>query len=597
MIELAAAMVQAVTMWIAATCIMTGLGYAVRRLFGLRVDGCEEALRLPWLGWGVALVVLQFWHFQFPVRGFAFCVLAVPGVAGLLWGAGDLRRAVRGSGRIGLCLGALSLGVALWMAYHSTTQANNYDSGLYQLTSVRWAYTYPVVPGLGNLHARLAFNNSYFLYVAVLDWGWFAGRSHQLAGALLLLWALGRSAAGGWRVLTDRRSCRAHHLLDFLLLVPIVRLPMFGYHFHSNPSPDLGGYLLGFVLGSELLRLLERTAAAEDMPAPRETRQTAFQFVYIVFLCAVGITVKLSFLVFAGAASLLALWAMLSSPAGSRRCAVRAILWAGAGLAMVILPWMVRGVILSGYLLFPGTHAGFPLPWRVPADVADHEAAIVRSWARKQHVPPEQVLGNWSWLREWIARMLGKPFEVVLPLGLALTLAPLLAGRGRVRSAGVGARRRTVLFLAVPCGVLLCWFWLAPEPRFAGFAFWLLGAGAVSLALQRYSRQAAAAIGLACLVLFFGQSMNVLEFLHEWQRDMGPARVGRTEIKTTQSGLRVHVPVGDNRAWDAPLPWTPYFNPQLRLRRPGELESGFILESESHPVPHPLPRERGRGPG
>jgi hypothetical protein len=28
---------------------------------------------------------------------------------------------------------------------------------------------YPIVPGLGNLHPRLAFNSAYFLYAAALD--------------------------------------------------------------------------------------------------------------------------------------------------------------------------------------------------------------------------------------------------------------------------------------------------------------------------------------------------------------------------------------------------------------------------------------------
>jgi hypothetical protein len=49
------------------------------------------------------------------------------------------------------------------------------------------------------------------------------------------------------------------------------------------------------------------------------------------------------------------------------------------------------------------------------------------------------------------------------------------------------------------------------------------------------------------------------------------------EEKVTDSGLRVMVPVSDQRAYNAPLPTTPYFNHRLRLRVPeAGLQGGFV---------------------
>jgi len=47
---------------------------------------------------------------------------------------------------------------------------------------------------------------------------------------------------------------------------------------------------------------------------------------------------------------------------------------------------------------------------------------------------------------------------------------------------------------------------------------------------------------------------------------------------TTDSGLVLHIPVASDQCWDAELPCTPYPNPKLRLRRPDDLSSGFVLE-------------------
>ena len=48
----------------------------------------------------------------------------------------------------------------------------NIDSGRYHFESMRWAASYPIVPGLGTLRRQFSLNSAYFLYVAMLDVGW-----------------------------------------------------------------------------------------------------------------------------------------------------------------------------------------------------------------------------------------------------------------------------------------------------------------------------------------------------------------------------------------------------------------------------------------
>jgi hypothetical protein len=51
----------------------------------------------------------------------------------------------------------------------------------------------------------------------------------------------------------------------------------------------------------------------------------------------------------------------------------------------------------------------------------------------------------------------------------------------------------------------------------------------------------------------------------------------------TDSGLVVHVPKDstEDQCWDAPLPCAPSADRRLRLRRPGDLGSGFVIDRES----------------
>ncbi len=43
------------------------------------------------------------------------------------------------------------------------------DNILYHLNTIHWLNEYPTIPGLGNLHGRLAFNQSYFSFLVPLN--------------------------------------------------------------------------------------------------------------------------------------------------------------------------------------------------------------------------------------------------------------------------------------------------------------------------------------------------------------------------------------------------------------------------------------------
>src|SRR5262249_1826625 len=80
--------------------------------------------------------------------------------------------------------------VILWVADRALDGPYVYDSGLYHFSSVRWANEQPLPPGLGNLHGRLAYNQSYFLFVSFVNLLPKRGDGHNFTNSLLLVFTI-----------------------------------------------------------------------------------------------------------------------------------------------------------------------------------------------------------------------------------------------------------------------------------------------------------------------------------------------------------------------------------------------------------------------
>jgi hypothetical protein len=555
-----------------------------------------------WIGWGTLIVVLQVWHLFLPINGWAFAVVAVLGILGLIlhWGKiAGAWRALRGLGwRFGLLL-AIGL---IWLAGQAMGPPGpGGDSGLYHLPAVLWYRTFPVVPGLGNVHDRLGFNNSYFLYVALLDAAPSVVRCYHLVNGLLVAVAMTQLLLGLFSAARDWPRARLSDLLQALLLFSLL-ISARSAVFISTIAPNVAVYVLGIVVGVQLLEFLQ--AANEDPSRPPYA---------IVFLSCVGITLKLSFLALGAAASATALgiwFARRRKEGGGSLLSVGAVSFACAALPLI--PWVIHGIILTGYIAFPSTFGAMPVDWRVPRSVALRQQREIYSWARKPWANPADVLGNWKWLRPWLwdnihRSLLIGPCVLALLSGiliLAFWLRNRLAVRGRVW-----------LFFLTPAAALAFWFVTAPAPEFAGAAFVLLGCGAAAFALAPHCESAARflssgrgrstatwcfrlVICMAALMLISGKSAAVRTLRRERSLPTALAQLGvnsefvmghpfydrlepvpRPPYTTfvTDSGLHLNVPANDVFCWEIPLPSAPRPISNLALRHDGRLQDGFVI--------------------
>jgi hypothetical protein len=593
MAELLKAMILVLASWVALFFVFSGVGLIPLRLFGLP-GATHLAPRWMflsfWLGWALTLAILQLWHLAFAVNWVALCLVWLLGMVGLflyrreLWAL--LKTEWRERKRVWLAVGL----AALWLANLALGGMTNYDDSLYRLQSMKWAESYPIVPGLGNVHGRLAHNSSYFLYAALLDVGEWAGRAYHLAAGLLSVVLLAHSIRSLAALFSARGKKRIYPLFNSLLLAPIL-IEVSGGNI-SSLSTAMPAFVLGVVLLGETLRVLLH---AKELDGREET----YTLVWFAALACAGLVVERSFTSLAVTAFLIVLAAWLVRRQGrTRRETLKALGWAAAAVGFIVVPWMARGVILSGYPFYPSVFGGFNVPWRVPRALVISEANWIRSWPRTPNVFWGEVLGDLGWLRSWadsLPRDLLRALEVTFFAGIFALFARKSDRRAEPRRLSPG------LFLLPAVVSLIFWFNSAPNPRFAMGSFWALAAGSVALAASRLSRphpdplpvgegephpgpllRGEGGVGLFVVVLAFFVFLSPLRapLIVAPGADAGFHALPNTPYqgRVTAGGFVVYLPQAGDRCGNAPLPCTPYYRTNLQSVLAGGTRYGFMLD-------------------
>lgn len=556
-------------LWLGFFLVFAGLGLLLRRLFGSESQDLEDLLHSFWVGWALAILMLQIWHFWFPVDWRASSFLFLVGALGIVWNRQNLWSLLRKNLLKNWAFLLFFLLISVWLANRAIGSERLYDTGLYHLPAVHWIKVFPIVPGLGNLHGRLAFNSSYFLYSALLGGGPWNARSQHLSGGLLLLVLLAQIIVSAVAAFRDKRGASLHRLFLIMMFTPVL-IKAFSPHV-SSLSPDLPVFVLGIVISSKLLEFLEN---------PTQTYPwKGYMVSTTIMMAALGIVIKLSFLFFALLASLVA-GAATSTPKGQseKRHNRKIVFWIIICVSLILLSWMARGVILSGYLFYPSTIGSFPVEWRIPRQAVLEEAYWIQSWARQPNVHWSEVLGNWAWFKPWAFRML-RSYEVATPIVLLLIGCFLAFCLSPLRRDKKKKQGRRWLLLLPPIASLFFWFFTAPDLRYVGASFWILGTGALILGVNTLLPRKriwilGLSLALVCSWILWGKA-PIQEELFKTK----PSPLPYVSFKKfeTHSGLRIYVPEKGDQCWNGPLLCTPFPKADLRLRRKGNISKGFVI--------------------
>lgn len=556
--------------WGWALLVSLGWGLALARglraLFGplpALLTSSPELLSLG--GWAVLSWLVAALSFGWPVAAAMQVGLSAAAAGALLVCRTELRQLLVGYGRswraAGAGAGALASVLALLVLVHAAQPPAFPDAALYHAQFVQWLHGYPVVPGLGNLHGRLAFNSHVHLLTAFFSpaappsgWPAFQQTINSL-GCLLLVLHHVRRAAGHWQ--PGGQPWLAWFYLGSLGLALLVLRPWL-----SSPLPDSTVAVLGLLLLGVLLE---------------QPRLPASGLVWLTVLAATALPFKPS-------AGMLLLWPAAWALRQPARRWAGSLGWLGTVALLVLLPWLGRNVVLSGYAAYPLAGSIGPLvaDWAVPPARLAADLAEIRLFARRP--TDDWALAASQSFPQWLPYWWHQQARAdQLLLALALLGLGLVVGRLTMRaSAGWWRRPDYQLYGLLVLGSIF-WFLAAPAFRFA-YAY-LIGAAVLGplLALRALPMRWGQQAGRWALV-----GLGLLYGLNGLRHELGKPGALTTRLISPADYPAVAAPVighlgpyalrlgppPNGRCGNCPLPCTDTLFPGVKLRG-STLRQGF----------------------
>jgi hypothetical protein len=603
-------MLTTVVAWWALLVVLFGVGALALRLAGRRVMGAESAFTAFWFGWASTVALMQLWHLLAPVGPASFAAIAALGLCGLMisrdalvGGVSFVRLRFEENPRQTLLLaGAMTLAL-LWLANRALAPITPQgDAGLYHVGTIRWIQSHAIVPGLAHLDGRYGFNSSSFLFLAMLDLLPGPPHFYHLGTPVLVI----AFSAQTWmylaQVVRERASVEGHRLLGCLWLGALVP-----YYFNewASTSTDTPGLLLGLLVGIHSFRIVFQKLSTADL---------GFETFVVIFYTAIGMTTKLSFAFLGVGASAVAVYCFVErvreeggrgTLQALRPHGVRAGLTALVCL-LVLVPWLARGVILTGYVAYPSSTAlALDVDWRVSEERVVRESDKIKVWAREPELTrrsPDEVLESWDWLGPWLRRTVLRADLFTYPL-------LLFVGGGAVwlrrRDGRPGEVRSALRYLMPPLVACVLWFVTAPAERFGGAIFWLLGAGMLTILFEQARetesrrRLTGASIGLVAIssLAIFVASAAFSYSRYGWalfvppgpEAGFHPIPEVKTRSWTSPFGVTIQRPTElvarssqwkpKAFCWDAeqPCSFGGQVEKRIAYRQPGRIASGFRI--------------------
>lgn len=498
--------------WLFVFLLISAVGYALvpfRKQSGVLA---ENRFTYFWFGLGTCAIFLQLWNLFFPINIVCWLTLlpfAMLGMWQMIKNRFFVLQKFPGWAAI-----ALLLIVTVFLITSSLDNSFIYDSLVYHFYSVKWVNHYPSTPGAASLYIYLGVNQTYFLYAAFLNalWGNYAGAcaANGLLALVICTEIIWHTSA----------LFRGEKKVGFLSAFQLLFLPLcinVGVQNLSSPTPDIFVNVFTFKVLCDVIRCMM-------------SDEVKFQDIFLLaFYALFGMVMKLSFAGLGIGLLIMAMYWLIKT--GQWKTI---LLWQSAGIfALIILPWLARGTIATGYVGFPLPLFPLPVDWVTPKANVVNFADYIKGFARTHLHTSEatEAAHNYKWVGGWIKRML-TTFGAILPLCSVIGNYILFKIR-RTDTAKLN------LFLVPVYITLVFWFFMAPDIRFAPFAFWALGIAPLAYLIDglnyKWLKAMPAVIFICACAIAWKNRNPDLQPLGNVPKMPSPA------VFTTRSGLKINI--------------------------------------------------------
>lgn len=530
-----------------------GIRIFVKKIFGYEI---KEVTSLIYSGLGMATVYAGIYSLFAGVSSGANAGMLLICLAAIIIGKKDLvsfwKEQKQGITKKKIVFVFLLM---LLFSYGASRGYMHFDSGLYHAQAIRWIEEYGAVPGLANLHCRLAYNSSAFVLTALYSMSFLGGQSlHTVAGFMAFVLAV-----KGFDVI--KVFSRKKVLVSDFVKVAMLFYISIIYTEMMSPASDYFAMLFLFYV---VLRWVELEEKQEKDITP---------YGMLCVLLAVNVAIKLS----AAIMLLLVLKPTLVLLKEKRYGQIGIYLVLGI---LAVFPYLARNVILSGWLVypFPGIDL-FSFDWEIPAGEARYDAEEIKVYAKGMTDVLLKDTPMSQWLPAWFEALKG--LEKIWVLGSVVSIAA-----GAVITAwGLVKKKKEIygfLFMQwVMIAGYLFWQIGTPLVRYGyiyilAFPFFTAGLWFVTLFGKKEKTYLLFA---AVLILFFVyKGGNLVESIkmssdqnyYVWQQDYYTGPYDSYEI----DGVEFYVPLESGQIGYDMFPSAPHERYDVELRGT-ELKDGF----------------------
>ncbi len=485
------------------------------------------------LGIFVTIFLGQIIHLFFALNERVSIIWLSSGVLILLYKLYVTKNIVHNFNKPAAFLSLLTLFILIGLATKGIT---NYDSGLYHIQTIKWLQAEPIVLGIVNLHHRLAFNQTYFIFSSMVSPFPYPIAIQTVTNTIISFSIVASLYTNNnWRKLynAEAGSSSIFSLATLILILVIIQKQI------TSLSPDFmlnAIMIISFIF--YMLYFLDET----------ENDQTANIGILILLLALIP-TIKLSGLVF----SLVATSIILFKAYHDKRVKNLKLILPLTLSIILILIYIFRHTLFSGCLLYPLPSSCLPLEWTTPQHAVKHVENTITSWARWPGHPNHEVLNTYDWLLPWLRRFFTNKLVIQLLIFSAVSLYFI---KGKISKP---IQNNSLYILAPVILGIFVWAYKAPDIRFLTSYIMILIIWFFTVfiySIREYKAEIRKKYTYILLSIFIIPNLSILGNIEKWYQ-FSPIPTPNMKTMETISGTQVLIPISTDQCWDAPLPCTP----------------------------------------